>query len=417
MSSGHRFRRAAWCAWAAAAVLMAGGAGGGEAQESPSLPVPQPLEREGANVWVERSGGTVGAAAITTLRIETRGAVIFQGDGGSSFGYQTKRRVQARNEAEARRMLAAMEAIRPVRIGDQLVLSVRGGGDGDGKPLSHRSVTDVRVQPPRAIQLVVVDTEWGPVEVRDVRAGVNVTSGGGPILCDRIGGGLTVRSAGGELMIGDIGGQVRAATGGGMVRLRRAGGETWLETGGGEIIVGETMGALHATTGAGNIEVGRAGGKVEARTQGGIIRVEHAEGEVVAESAGGTIVIGSARGVQCESAEGGVKLAGVTGQMRVVTTAGSIFAELQRGGLPLLNSLLSAARGDITIWIPSNLAVTVAAVAESRRSRIVSEFPEIRVDQTGRGDQFTARAHGSLNGGGPVLRVAAGDGVVYLRRR
>jgi hypothetical protein len=115
-------------------------------------------------------------------------------------------------------------------------------------------------------------------------------------------------------------------------------------------------------------------------------------------------------------AAGAVKPAGLSGQMQVTTVVGSILAELQPGRWPLLNSLLSAARGDITVWIPAGLALTVAAVAGSPRSRIVSEFAEIPVSQMANGE-LRCVARGSLHGGGPVLRLAAGDGVVYLRRR
>lgn len=364
------------------------------------------LEREG-EYWVERFGGTVPAAEAPFLRIETRGNVIFQGDGGSSLGYQIIRRVQARSEAEARRMLQWAGTPKPVRTGDQIELSAR---------LGSKVTTDIRVQPPRQLRQVVVETETGQVEVRDVRAPVNIGNGGGPILCDRIWGSLSIRSGGGDLVLGNINGPVRVATASGMIRLRQAGGEATLETGGGEITVDEVLGPLFAVTGAGSIDVGRAGGRVEAHARGGLVRVREAGGEVVAESGGGGILVGSAKGVRCESAAGAVKLAGVSGQIQVRTIVGSIIAELATAR-PLVNSLLSAARGDITVWIPADLPITVAAIADSPRSRIVSEFREIPVGSLALDGELRCIARGSLNGGGPVLKVAAGDGVVYLRRQ
>jgi DUF4097 and DUF4098 domain-containing protein YvlB len=173
-----------------------------------------------------------------------------------------------------------------VLTGDQLALSVKWNG---------RVVTDVRVQPPRLLRQVVVETEAGQVEVRDVRAPVNVNSGGGSVLCDRITGPLAVRTGGGDLVIGNVNGTVR-------VNQRQWHGEVaaskrrgTLETAGGDIIVDEVAAGLYAVTGAGNIEVGRAGGRVEAHTRGGLVRVREAAGEVVAESLGGGVWIGSAR--------------------------------------------------------------------------------------------------------------------------
>ena len=368
---------------------------------------PAPLERDG-EYWVERSSGNVPAGEAPFLRIETRGDIIFQGDGGSSFGYQVTRRVMARSEAEARRMLTLYGGgtVRPERIGDQLELAVKATG---------RVTADVQVQPPRILRQVVVDTAAGSVEVRDIKAPVNVHNGGGPVLCDRITGALTVRSGGGDLTLGSINGSVHVNSASGVVRLRQASGGATLETGGGEITVDEITGPLHAVTGAGNIEVGRAGSTVEARTRGGLVRVRQAAGEVVADSAGGGIWIGSAQGVRCDSAAGAVKLGGVSGSIQVRTTVGSILAELAMRE-PLMNSLLSAARGDITVWIPAELAVTVAAIADSPRSRIVSEFREIPVTSLRLDGELRCMARGSLNGGGPVLKVAAGEGVVFLRR-
>ena len=369
---------------------------------------PGQLAHEG-EYWVERTGGTIPAGdAPPFLRIETRGDVIFLGDGGASFGYQVTRRVQARSEAEARRLFALQGGTpKPNRIGDQLQLVIKPGS---------RVTADIQVQPPRQLRQVVVETESGTVEVRDVRAPVNVNNGGGSVLCDRVTGPLSLRSGGGDLVIGNVNGSVRVNSASGMVRIRQVTGDATLETGGGEITVDEISGSLYAITGAGNIEVGRAGGRVEAHTRGGLVRVREAMGEVVAESAGGGIWIGSAKGVQCESSAGAVKLGGVSGSVQVRTTVGSILAELAVGR-PLLNSLLSAARGDITVWIPADLAVTVAAVAGSPRSRIVSEFREIPAGQMSLDGELRAMARGSLNGGGPVLKLAVGEGVVYLRKR
>ena len=61
--------------------------------------------------------------------------------------------------------------------------------------------------------------------------------------------------------------------------------------------------------------------------------------------------------------------------------------------------------------------MTVAAIAGSPRSRIVSEFREIPVANMTLDGELRCMARGSLNGGGPVLKVAAGDGVIYLRKR
>ena len=85
-------------------------------------------------------------------------------------------------------------------------------------------------------------------------------------------------------------------------------------------------------------------------------------------------------------------------------------------GNHLLNSVLRTAVGDVTVFIPSNVAVTVRAQNESgnRATRIVSDFPEIRLQPAVMG---IAVAEGALNGGGPILNVSTSNGAIYLRRQ
>jgi hypothetical protein len=95
--------------------------------------------------------------------------------------------------------------------------------------------------------------------------------------------------------------------------------------------------------------------------------------------------------------------------------AGNILAELL-AGTRIQDSSLVAGAGDITVLIPSKLAVTVVATNEfGGAMRIVApEFPEIRVNPAAL-IRPPAPAQGAINGGGPVLRLNSG-GVIYLRR-
>jgi hypothetical protein len=82
-------------------------------------------------------------------------------------------------------------------------------------------------------------------------------------------------------------------------------------------------------------------------------------------------------------------------------------------------SYISTGSGDITILIPSNLAVTVRAQNHSmgRVGRIVSEFPEVRVQSASTSVPGRMVAAGAINGGGPLLTIAASDGTIFLRRQ
>jgi DUF4097 and DUF4098 domain-containing protein YvlB len=234
---------------------------------------------------------------------------------------------------------------------------------------------------------------------------------------DDLSGVVTVRAQGGSVSGGVVRGSLRCLSGGGLVRLGRVRGNAVIESAGGEIYVDQADAQLRAST-AGNIVVRMAAHDVTASTTGGLIRIERSGGQVTARSLGGGIEIGGARGVRCESARGTVRLGGVGGAVRVSTGAGQIFAELDPTAR-IEESILSTARGDVSVMLPSNLAVTVKALVEStgRGSRVVSDFPEIRppaafgVYAPGRVVQWR------LNGGGPLLTLSASQGAVYVKRR
>ncbi len=183
-------------------------------------------------------------------------------------------------------------------------------------------------------------------------------------------------------------------------------------------MVREAKGTVHATTAGGNIRVDRADGPVFARTAAGLIQVQQASGEVTAESSGGAIQVGAANGVRCDSAAGAIWLRNVAGSLRASTSAGSILTELLAGNR-IQDSTLSTNAGDITVFIASNLPLTVLARNESGSAagRIVSDFPEIRVRPVAQAGANPVIAEGSLNGGGPVLRINVIGGTIYLRRQ
>ena len=110
-----------------------------------------------------------------------------------------------------------------------------------------------------------------------------------------------------------------------------------------------------------------------------------------------------------------VRVKNDAGPMNLATMAGNILAELL-GGARIQDSSLVASGGDITVLIPSNLAMTIMARNSSGNGpRIISEFPEIRVSSTKFFQPLVAQ--GAINGGGPVLNLNATSGVIYLRRK
>lgn len=368
-----------------------------------------PIAREGA-YWVRTFTGSIPEAALQRLRLDTVGNVVLRGEAHGRAAYTLRARVRARDAREAQALLRQWE-VKARTQGPWAYLTVM--------PLRRSSeAPELSVTVPRRLLQVLVETRGGNVQATNLDGEVEARSAGGQINVDGIKGSCELRTGGGDIQVGTVGGSVRCYSGGGVIRVQNAGGESWFETAGGEIFVRQAAGPVHASTAGGNIRIDRVSGTVFARTAAGLIQVQQADGAVTAESYGGAIQVNAANGVHCDSAGGPIRLRNVAGPLRASTSAGSILAELLSGNR-IEDSTLSTNSGDVTVFIASNLPLTVSARNESagELGRIISDFPEIRVQQGRLTGASPLVAEGSLNGGGPILRINVVGGTIYLRRQ
>ena len=364
------------------------------------------ITRDGG-YWVRTVEGAMQTAGQDKLRVETTGSLSMHGAATEQVNYKLTVRVRAADEREAEALLERF-SVKTGTEGGWTMIKVT-------PPRLVSSGLELTVTAPRALRQVFAETRGGNLEASDWDGDFEARSGGGRISVDRIRGRGELRTAGGPIEVGNVGGALRCLSGGGVIRVQNAGAAAWLETAGGEIYVHQADGPVQASTGGGNIRVERAAGTVVARTAGGLIQVEQADGPVTAESSGGAIQVNSANGVRCESGGGAIRLRNVAGAVHAFANSGSILAELVSGA-GMADSILSTNAGDITVLIPSNLALTVQAINESGGSgRIHSDFPQVHT-QTGGAPGGPLTAAGTLNGGGPVLRVNVMGGTIYLRR-
>lgn len=367
------------------------------------------ITREGA-YWVRTMQGNIDTSGYDRLRVETTGNVTLRGEQAEQGSYTITVRVRA---GDARSAAAQMDRI-----------SVKTGAEGGwtylkvGPPWGGRLTVALSVTASKALRQVKVLTDGGNVQASDWNGDFQARTAGGQIGLDRIGGRSDVETGGGSIQVGTVSGPLRGASGGGAIRVEDAGSDATLETVGGEIFVHQAAGPLVAATGGGNIRIERAMSTVVVRTAGGLIQIQEAGGPVTAESSGGAIQVNSAHGVRCESAGGWIRLRNIAGGVRAFANSGNILAELGSASshAAVTDSILSASAGDITVFIPSNLALTVEATNESGSSgRIVSDFAQIR-PRSGSVSGGPVAAEGALNGGGPVLRVNVSGGTIYLRQ-
>jgi hypothetical protein len=201
-------------------------------------------------------------------------------------------------------------------------------------------------------------------------------------------------------MIRAVTGMIKAETGGGNVTVVSGEQGAMVQSGGGNVEIKRCSGRVKATTGGGNIDLGDIGGAVEMDTGGGSIRLNSAKGLVRAQTGGGSI-----------------ELYGVP-SARVETGAGGITVKIINTGAERSDSVLETSAGDVTVYIASDVAISVrASVDLGNGHHITSDFPDIHI--AGEGDQWgprTLNAEGKLNGGGPVLKVRTTTGDIRFKR-
>jgi DUF4097 and DUF4098 domain-containing protein YvlB len=343
--------------------------------------------------------GTMPATA--RLRVSVHGPVTLEAGVSKTLTYTVKLSVDARSEAEGRRLLTRYA----VRVGTQGPWTVMTAPPGE-------VMTAVTLKAPR-LAAAMVSTSDGAVSAVGLDGALEIDTGGGDVSLDRVRGDSKVATGAGNIQVGQVGGSLRCTTGAGKIVVGRAAGELVLKTNGGDIVARDAGGVVHAETGGGGVHIGRAGGAVTAISGGGEIVVEKAGGVVTLRNMAGPVNVGSAQGVRCDSGSGGIRLGGIAGPIRVATSMGSINAIL----LPnrVADSYLATGNGDITVLIPSNVGVTVQAqnsMADTLR-RIVSDYAAIQPRRQG----TRVIAQGAVNGGGPLLQISGTGGTIYIKKQ
>jgi len=306
--------------------------------------------------------------------------------------------------------------------------------------LAHFSSTGAQfwvqfeVSVPRSYS-VEVSTEAGDIETQDIGGIARLSTQGGNIRAGRIGidgahntalGNPVAKleTQGGHIQVLDVAGDLTAFTGGGHINARNIAGDASLHSGGGHIRAGQIGGRADLQTEGGNVVVGQAGSLVSVRTGGGQIDFGEVRGSVRALTGGGGIrVIYVSGPMEVESSAGSICLTRVAGTVRAATAGGSITAWINpdtptSGGTVHLAGLsqLTSGNGDIVVFLPRNLAADIDAVVESGGDQGIEADPALAlsIQREGRA-RGPLRALGTLNGGGPLLKLRTNAGKIRLQ--
>ena len=374
----------------------------------PALAQQSRVYREG-NAWVEEVTGTITDARQMKVQTDV-GSVQVQGGSHNEIQYVIKKRSYTGSEEEARRNFEHFK-VTATRRGDLAIF----GGDSEGN--GRKFNADFSFNVPRDLSSVKIETDGGGVNVRNISGTVAAQTGGGAINLDQLGGPATAETGGGAINVGTTWNDLHLETGGGAINVNSVKGKLVASTGGGSIMVG-SAGYVSAETGGGGIEIRQCSGDVKAETGGGSINVNDVANHAVLDTGGGSIRLSGAKGpVHAETGGGSIELWKLMQGVKATTGAGTITAEFL-GNNGSGASMLETSTGDVIVYLSPDVHITVHATIEtSMGHKIRSDFPELKITSEGEGyGPKTMYAEGSLNGGGPELKIVTNLGNIEFRK-
>ena len=196
------------------------------------------------------------------------------------------------------------------------------------------------------------------------------------------------------LRLQKITGRIDAVTSLGNIDLKAFNGDAVLQTTGGNIGIAEGTGDVKTKTSGGNLQVVQVIGAVNGRTSGGNIILRGCKGGADLKNAGGSIEVENDGPVLARNAGGSIRC-----HLQDVSANQSLLLDLETTG------------GSINVSLVPDIAATVEAKVLS--GSVTTEFP-VTVDGTGvvKPDQL----QGTLNGGGPLLKLRSVGGNIILRK-
>lgn len=361
------------------------------------------------NSWVEETSGSLPAAHSLRANL-TMGSAHISGTSQSNITFMIRLMVRTGSEEDARREFAKIRVV--ARGGDPAYIATE---SSSGHIHNMSLIAEITV--PREIGSVSTESGGGDVAISNISGQVIAKTGGGSLSLDTIGGTATASTGGGSIRIANVH-NVKVSTGGGSIDIQSADGAVMAETGGGGVHIANASQKVVITTGGGAISAGRCP-TLEAETGGGGIDIGEVDGPATIETGGGSIRLGAAHGpVKATTGGGSIQLWKLSSGAMAETGAGTITAQFiaQRGSFS--SSSLESGAGDIVVYLPADLPVTVQAHIEAAMGHtIVSEFPALQISTEGGpyGPQEIT-AYGNLNGGGPTLRLETNLGSIQIRK-
>ena len=359
--------------------------------------------------WVQDVSGSL--QKVANVRVKTDiGSVHIVGSSQGNINYQIHNRVNNSSEDNAKHQFDSFKVSAYVRGDTAWIVAEWEGGQ------ARHFGSNFEIQVPGSTELVKVESEGGAIDISGIAGRASAETGGGNIHVENIGQEIETTTGGGNVDINAIGGDAHIETGGGNVKLGSIKGKVNASTGGGNIQLASGQQDTVIETGGGSIHVGDCGGTLRVSTGGGDIDLGMLNDGAQVETGGGSVHLAGAKGyVRVESGSGHIELDGVP-SASVETGAGGIVAKfIPATGQPHDSRLVTSA-GDVVVYLAPNIHIAVdAAIEVSNGHNISSDFSEFKVSSEG-GPWGSKHAEGSLNGGGPVLKIRTTTGDIVIHR-
>jgi hypothetical protein len=184
-----------------------------------------------------------------------------------------------------------------------------------------------------------------------------------------------------------------------------------LRTSGGDIGVGDLDGTVDARTSGGEIELGKIGGTIDASTSGGNMRIDEGRGEVKLSTSGGNISAGRVAGpTELKTSGGDIRIDEVDDTLTAKTSGGSVRAVFK--GALKGDCTLSTSGGEVKATVGTGVGFHLDASTSG--GEVSAGGLTITIDSGGPGKSHLS---GSVNGGGPTLRLHSSGGDIVIASR
>jgi hypothetical protein len=302
------------------------------------------------------------------------GAIDVQSAEGDTLSVRVRRAAQLKEDRRAGEVLKNFDVQMTHEAADVKIEAKFRGPVKQWKKAKKRLDVQFEIVVPRnyALDLKTADEEISAV---DITGDVNVHTAGAGLRLQNITGRIDGKTSGGNIDLKAFEGDATLRTSGGNITLEEGTGDVKAKTSGGNIQIIDVIGAVNGQTSGGNVTLRGCKGGADVKTAGGSIEVEN-DGPVLAKTTGGSI--------RC--------------QLQKATTSQNLLLDLETMG------------GGINVSVVPDIAATVEAKVLG--GAVTTELPVTVEGGPVRPDHL----RGSINGGGPLLKLFSVGGNIILRK-